>query len=126
MLMLNNVDWSFLRGYRGSSRHFNYGPSVKSTAILNGLYRKCSVFTRQCQYNSTHHSPTTARLTQFSSTEIFNMGQRTLVLELGYQSYQRPAGSLYPSMGVFVPSGYAARAEAAGPCQNSYIPCPRR
>jgi len=125
MLMLNNVDWSFLRGYRGSSCHFYYGPSVESTAILNGLYRKCSVFTRQHHYNSTHHSPRTSRLTQSLYPGIFNMGQRTLVLELGYQSYQRPAGGLYPSMGVFVPSGYSATGEPAGPCQNSYILCRR-
>ena len=103
MFMLNNVDWPFLRGPRGSSHHFYYGPSVKSTTILDGLYRKCSVFTCQHQHNSTHRSPSTTRLTQLFSSCIFNMGQRTLVVELGYQSYQRPAGGLYPPMGTFVP-----------------------
>ena len=125
MLMLNNVDWYFLRGSRGSSFHFYHRPSVKSTAILNGLYRKCSVFARQRHYNSAHHSPSTAQLTQFPSPGTFNMGQRTLVLEPGYQSYQRSAGGLYPSMGAFVPSGYSATTEPAGPCQNSYILCRR-
>lgn len=103
MSMPNNVDRSFLRGSRGSSHQFYYGPSVKSTAILDGLYRKCSIFTCQHHCNSTHHSPSTTQLTHSLSSCIFNMGQRTLVLEFGYQSYQRPAGGLYPPMGTFVP-----------------------
>jgi len=49
MLMLNNVDWSLLRGSRDFSWYFYYGPSTKSTANFDSLYRKCSVFPRQRQ-----------------------------------------------------------------------------
>ena len=78
--------WSFL------PRLFPFLLRIFSEAHNNPQRPKsqCSVFTR----------------TQFSSPGILNMGQRTLVLEPGYQSYQRPAGGLYPSTGAFVPSGY--------------------
>jgi hypothetical protein len=119
---VNIVDRFILCCRCGIARSVNPRLETKSTGYLCIL---------SCQYLSTSRRPEhisridpchSSYTTPILSTEICNLGQFIMVLELGHQSYICASGDIITAVGASIPHSYSTTAiQSTQACTNPFI-----
>lgn len=110
----SHIDWSILCGSSYTCDGLDAGPQAKLTRYFRVLSRENVSAPSRPQWVSPVHPFYCGLSSSFLPPEICRLGEHTLVLEPGYQSYMCYAGDLVTTMGTSIHQDYSGTAEQSG------------
>jgi hypothetical protein len=120
----NNIDRSILRCSRCPPCRYRPGPETKQSGYLRVLPRQHLPGSRRPERNTLIYSFPRCRTTPILSSEIFRLGEYSLVLELGDEPQLRFVGDIVTSMGTSIsPYGPACAVQSRKASANACILC---
>ena len=120
----NTIDWSILRCSRSPPCCYRPGPETKQSGHLRFLPRQHLSGSRRPELNTLIYSFPRHKTTPILSSEIFHLGEYSLVLELGDECQLCFLGDIVTSVGTSIsPSGSACSVQSRKASANACILC---
>ena len=120
----NAIDRSILRRRRCPPRCYRPGPETKQSGYLRVLSRQHLSGSRRPECYTFTYSFLRCQTTPILSSEIFRLGEYSLVLELGDECQLCFVGNIVTSMGTSIcPSGSACAVQSRKSSANACILC---